>query len=193
MQASRFWIAILCACGFASYAYGVEASIRSWSTTSHLGFAVVDQSTTGFDRSMGSLVFLDIEKVIAPKLALGFRTIAQGAKLGERAFYRLGTGPLLSYRVTDHWVIQAAATRFDETGVGEEDARQYRSKGSSTQLGWERIFHFGPRVEFAWGGFVIAHQGDLDVEPAAVGQTGLSSSHNSGLGHGVEAALRVDL
>lgn len=176
--------------GFAPVGRASEAAPGTWSTTSHFGFAVVDKSSTGFDKSSGSLVFLDMERTTWPQIAVGFRTIAQGASLGQRSFYRLGAGPLITGHIGQDWVVQLAAARFNETGVSKDDGTEYRSQGSSLQLGWERIFHFGPKVELAWGGFIVQHQGSITAEPAALG---ITSSHNAGLGHGVEAALRVDL
>lgn len=165
---------------------------RLWSTASHLGFAVVDSSTTGFDKGTGSLMFFDLTRKVAPTVDVGLRSIAQGAKLDGDAFYRLGAGPLVSWRATPRWNIQLTATRFDETGMDADDQATYRSRGNAGLLGWQRVARYGQRIEISWGGFILHHQGDMRPEPAAAGRSANVRS-NSGLGHGVEVALRLAL
>jgi hypothetical protein len=183
--------------GAALAALSSTAVASDWSTASHLGFAVVDRSTTGYEKSTGSLVFLDVERETITNddygdVAFGVRTKMQGAKQSGRAFYRLGAGPLVSWAVSDDWTLQLSAARFEEASTDDAGDPQYKSKGVSTTFGWERVFHMGPRAEIAWGGFIDLHQGDLQHAEGAAA-TGITANRNAGIGHGVEAALRVEL
>lgn len=172
----------------------ISSAARPWSTASHLGFAVVDSSTTGFDKSTGSLMFFDLARRVAPSIDVGIRTIAQGAKLDGNAFYRLGAGPLISWRASERWNIQLSGAHFDETGMDANDEATYRSRGNAALLGWQRVVRYGERIEISWGGFIMHHQGDVRPEATAATNTKASqASSNSGLGHGVEVALRLAL
>jgi len=163
-------------------------------TSSHLGFAVVDQSSTGFREVGGSLVFLDISQSLHPQWDLGLRSIGEGGRTSQKEFYRLGAGPLLSWHVTTDWVVQLALALFNEAGLGSDGHKAYQSRGQEVMLGWERAWTLAPRVSVAWGGFVIYHRGVLAHEAAVLNPTvGASGILNSGLSHGFEAALRLNL
>ena len=163
-------------------------------TSSHLGFAVADQSSTGFREVGGSLVFLDINQSLNPRWDLGLRSIGEGGRTSQREFYRLGAGPLLSWHVATDWVVQLALALFNEAGLGSDGHKAYQSRGQEVMLGWERAWTLAPRVSVAWGGFVIYHRGVLAHEAAVLNPTvGASGILNSGLSHGFEAALRLNL
>lgn len=165
------------------------AHAQEWSTATHLGLGIVDRSTTGFEKVAGSLVFLDVARRVAPQVEVGLRTSAMGGQHGEGAYYRLGTGPLVSWKVNESLTLQASVARFDESAQDEDGNPLYRSRGASGLIGWEHTRAFGPRVEAAWGGFLTQHRGAL--QPAAAGVT--TAGENAGYGHGLEACLRVRL
>ncbi len=165
-----------------------------WSTTTHVGMGVEDQSSTGFKQVAGSMMFLDLTHPLGDDWDLGVRTSGQGGRGGERQFYRLGAGPFVSWNFNESWSLQASISTFDETGVGADGDKVYRSKGVSGLFGWEKRHEIGPRVEVAWGGFVSRYQGNLTATPGSAPNSSLAGAvSNRGLSHGLEAALRVQL
>jgi len=171
-------------------------ALHGLTTASHFGYAVVDKSTTGFADVGGSLAFLDVTKDGGHGFGFGLRTTGQGGRLHSRQFYRLGAGPLLTWRFAANWRAELAMSFFQESGLAADGQAAYRSRGTAEQLGWERVFTLGSRVELAWGGFIERHEGALDPmapKTAAVAAPYAGTSTNVGLSHGLEMALRVRL
>jgi hypothetical protein len=167
-----------------------------WTSTTHLGFGLVDRSSTGFDDVAGSVVFLDLAHALGPDLDVGLRTLAQGAKRPDSEFYRLGAGPFASLRLTEAWSVQVAVQVFKETGLGDDGEAAYHSRGRALMLGWERLFQITRRVELGWGGFAAWHQGDMSTVAGVAPQTSRryeGVAHNVGMSRGVELALRLAL
>lgn len=164
----------------------------NWETAAHLGFAIADQSSTGFRHVGGSLVCLDTARAVYRNLSVGLRTVAAGGH-GEagRQFYRLGAGPLLVWHLPDGWVVSGNISRFDESGLTGDAQRQYSSAGTEVGLGWERSWRITPRVETAWGGFVMAHQGGITAMNTSGNWLAATVDTNQGLSHGLEVALRI--
>ena len=171
----------------------------SWNTASHVGFAINDSSSTGFKMTGGTLVMLDASRPLSRNIEIGLRTVASGAQSESQQFYRLGAGPLLTYRMSDDWQFQAALTSFNETGLTNTAERSYRSRGLQSMIGWERVWHLDRRIEAAFGGFAAFHFGELDpTAQLTMGQNHASvaqsvSTANRGVSHGAEAALRLHL
>lgn len=172
----------------------------AWSATTHLGFAVVDRSTTGMEKVTGSLVLLDVSRRITSKLDLGFRSAAQGGKRPGREYYRLAAGPVVSWKFNDRWLAQLALGLFEETGLDGAGDPSYESRGHSVTFNWERTFPLGKRAELAWGGFMMRHQGDIAKPELASGggspsaaSASFEAQTNVGLSHGALAAFRVRL
>ncbi len=175
-------------------AIAVKEAPADLHTSSHLGFAVADQSSTGFRAVGGSLVFLDISQSLSRRLELGLRSIGEGGKTSQREFYRLGAGPLLSWHLSSDWMIQGALALFNETGLASDGQKAYQSRGQELMLGWEKSWQMAPRVSVAWGGFVTYHRGGV-VPTEAFSSPVVAASRvlNAGLSHGMEAALRLSL
>jgi hypothetical protein len=168
---------------------------EAWTTATHVGFGVEDGSTTGYEKVAGSLFFLDLGRGVTDDLEVGLRTIGQGGKRGDRQFTRLGAGPLLTWNINDSWRLQTSVAVFDETGLGEDGEEEYRSRGHSQMLGWERRFALGQKVELGYGGFLTRYQGNLkqSATSAAAESPALAASLNRGYGHGLAASLKIQL
>jgi hypothetical protein len=191
-------IALLISTVVAAPALAAEVSAskthRSWTTSTHLGFAVVQQSTTGFDDVAGSLVFLDLTHPLPfgnGRIELGLRTLAEGGQTQEGEFYRMGAGPMAGYRVSDRWTLHVSGQGFRETGLNADGDKVYSSTGRTLMIGWERHHQIHARVDLAWGGFISQYSGGVEAMAAAVGTQ--TPNKNQGLTHGVEIALRMRL
>jgi hypothetical protein len=175
----------------------IAAALASvgWTTGTHVGYQVNDQSTTGFRETGGSLGFLDVAQTVTDGVDLGVRTLGQGGRLPDRQFYRLAAGPLVVWQMGEGWSLQASAGMFQESGLRPDGSKLYGSRGTDMMLGWEKSYQLSPRAEVAWGGFVTRYQGGLSaaaVAPGAAPTSGLGS-RNTGMAHGLEAALKVEL
>lgn len=172
-----------------------HAEEAHWVSSTHLGFATVRRSTTGFESVSGSLVFLDTVRPFGDRIEIGLRTIAQGGEGSKSSYYRLGAGPLVSLKLEPHWRVHLAIATFDEAVLDTAGSKLYRSRGRTAVIGWERSLRVAPRLEFSWGGFATLHEGDIKpteglsaaVNPFKKGQ------QNAGMSQGVEAALRFSL
>jgi len=172
-----------------------RAKTQSWTSSAHLGFAVVEQSTTGFDKVSGSLFYLDLSHPLPlgdGRIELGLRTLAQGGQTQEGEFYRLGAGPMAGYRITDNWTIQASVQSFRESGLNADGEKVYKSTGRTMMVGWERRYQLLHRLDLAWGGFVSQHDGGMDdLSAASVPGPGKGAARNQSLSHGIQMALRM--
>jgi len=164
-------------------------SANAWESTTHFGFAVVDQSSTGFDKATGTAITMDLAKELSSSLSLGLRTSAVGGAVDQGRYYRMAAGPVLSYRINPKWSVDVSLGFFRESA---EDSGQdlYSSKGQSVQFGWHRRSSFGKRVDLLWGGFIGRYWGGVDKEPD-LGSVSHIDDKNIGNTHGVEIALRV--
>ncbi len=164
-------------------------------SSSHLGFAVEDQSSTSFSGTAGSMGFFDFGMALTDEIELGFRTLISGGRQPGASFYRLGTGPLLSYAPTKEWLLSAMTGWFRETCTDEKGNALYQSKGSISMIGWERVFPIYARADIALGGFIGFHTGNIQNLAAHISSP-LSKDEprkNNGRARGVEIALRVRL
>lgn len=164
-------------------------------STAHFGFAVIDQSSTGFDKVQGSMVFLDVTQRLLPSWDLGLRTMAQGGEQHGK-FYRMGAGPLLGYNLNAHWSIQLSYGFFRETALDANGDKAYHSRGQNLMLGWERHLELTRRLQLLWGGFFIHHRGSIEPTAAIAlpGKSRFANIHtNRGQTHGLEVALRMTL
>jgi len=173
-----------------------SAATQSWTSSAHLGFAVVEQSTTGFDKVSGSLFYLDLTHPLSlsnGRFELGLRTLAQGGQSQDGEFYRLGAGPVAGYRITDKWTAQASVQSFRESGLDADGEKVYKSSGRTMMLGWERRYELLPRLDLAWGGFISQHDGGMEsLSAASVSSApGKGVARNQSLSHGIQMALRM--
>ncbi|MEN9834923.1 MAG: hypothetical protein RL011_1116 [Pseudomonadota bacterium] len=172
---------------------------EAWITTSHLGFSVNDQSSTGFKMTGGTMAILDLTRPIGRNIELGLRTIASGAQAKTQEFYRLGAGPMAAWRWDSKWNIHGAITNFNETGLKPGADLSYRSTGLQYMIGWERIWQIGKRVEAVAGNFLNYHAGNVSdvasVRGLQADPRGLGSmpTKNFGISHGAEFAIRLSL
>lgn len=173
------------------------SSLGDWSTATHIGYAVNKDSSTGFNNVGGSLFFLDLLKPVSNDLEVGMRTIAQGGEESSNEYYRMGVGPLLSWSLTNNWRAQFSFSFFNETANDSTRERAYQSKGRTYQIGWERTKNITEKLEIAWGGFYMMHQGDINMPNRPTGTAASTRfaniSTNRGSSRGVEVALRFML
>lgn len=171
-------------------------SNSSWfHSSSHLGFALEDQSTTNFSGNAGSMGFFDFTAAVTENVEVGLRTLMSGARQPGASFYRLGAGPLLSYYPSKDWIISVMTGWFKESCTDKASSPLYQSRGSLTMLGWERLIPVYQRVDVALGGFVGFYSGDIRNLSADLSNpvTKHSPEKNVGRNRGVEIALRVRL
>ena len=174
--------------------------VKPWSTSTHIGYATNDQSTTGFRQAGGSVVLLDISRPVNSHLDIGLRSIAAGAEDLSHQFYRLGAGPLVSYNINQNWSLQGSIAFFNEAGIGLQGQKSYRSHGQQLLLGWERSWRISRRIELAGGSFATYHHGTISplsngrASGLGVGATAIIDTKiNRGISHGAELALRLRL
>ncbi|MCX6105740.1 MAG: hypothetical protein NTY08_07930 [Proteobacteria bacterium] len=174
--------------------------VKPWSTSTHIGYATNDQSSTGFRQAGGSVVLLDVSRPINSHIDIGLRSIASGAEDPSHQFYRLGAGPLVSYNINQNWAVQGAIAFFNEAGVGLQGQKSYQSRGQEVLLGWERIWRISRRIELAGGSFATYHHGTMSAlaesrtSGLAAGATAIIDAKiNRGISHGAELALRLRL
>ncbi len=163
-------------------------------SAAHFGFANEDRSSTGFKNTSGSMSFLDVAYKLNPELNLGMRTLMQGGQQHDFSYYRMGSGPMISWQPSTKWLVHASYTLFNETALDETGEKAYGSKGRSMMLGWEKAKKLARSVEIVYGSFFIQHEGEINLA-SAISQSSRSRfanvEHNSGLTHGVEIALRM--
>lgn len=155
-----------------------RAHANAWVTTTHVGYAVSTQSSTGFQGAGGTTAFLDLARPVNDDFEVGVRTVAAGARhKGGRAFYRMGAGPLVTWHFLEGWAAQLSAQSFSETAE-MDDVAEYHSRGRMLLLGWVREKELSKRLTLSYGGFAARHEG---------------SEGNSGTTRGIDLGLRLSL
>jgi hypothetical protein len=171
------------------------ANATDWSTTSHMAYATTRESSTGFEKVGGTMAYFDVARRLGPSVDFGLRTLAQGARSDALEFYRLGSGPFVGWSPATGWRLEAGVGFFRESGLAPDGQKIYTSQGRAWTLGWERSQTLFTKVDWAYGGFLMAHRGSLALaeqpSPAHLGR--LSQQRNDGLSQGVQLALRIRL
>lgn len=190
-----FFSALLLLFAFPSLANDAGAKTYGLQSSSHLGFALEDQSTTNFTGNSGSMGFFDFTAAVTEHFEVGIRTLMSGASQPGASFYRLGAGPLLNYSPNKEWIISAMWGWFKESCSAKNNASLYQSKGTISMVGWERVIPIHHRADVALGGFIGFHSGDIrnlsnDLSNPVVKQ---APEKNVGRNRGVEISLRVRL
>lgn len=192
-----FFLLLFAKASFASeQALQENRKIINIDTATHLGYAVEKASTTGFDNVGGSICLLDIIFPYSEDVAVGMRTAAVGGQKDSGRFYRLGSGPFVSYQVMKHWFIEAGLSYFSETGTTPDGLREYRSRGQSIMISWQRLFPITNRVAAGWGGFVSRYSGSVEAMnslPIPQQSHYAKVENNVGGSQGVAGTLRIDL
>ena len=173
-----------------------QALASTWSTSSHMGYAVNRQSSTGFAKIGGSMAYFDANHPLSGPFDLGLRTIAQGSRAQDLEFYRLGSGPVLGWAPTRGWRVEVSMAFFRESGLSPNGQKIYKSRGQMFTCGWERIRPLGQRVSWSYGGFFMAHRGDLDLgseQPTSMLSAQLATQKNHGISQGAQVAIRIQL
>ncbi len=174
---------------------GLEREQKSrLSTATHFGYSVENSSTTGFKNVGGSILFLDISQPFTEDFELGLRTIGSGGQENNGQFYRLGAGPMILYRVVSQWYIQFGLLYFSEHATTTDGLREYRSRGQSVMVGWQRSFAISEHLEAGWGGFVSRHRGSMEAVSSLPisGESRFSSvDKNVGGSQGLTGSLKI--
>ena len=177
----------------------LNAEAATWISNSHFGIAIEEKSDLGFDRSAGTVLFFDFERHIYSDFNLGIRSYGSGATTSSAQFYRLMSGPLLTWSVFDRrWNIQIFPSLFQESSQSNA-GESCVSRGFAMMVGWERNWKLGERVDLITGAFYIRHWGqirsynidtssEVTISPIFAGL-----SRNDGQSRGVEIALRTTL
>ncbi len=163
--------------------------VYSWESTTHFGYAVVDQSSTGLAKAAGTSVTMDLAKSFKSSFSLGLRTSALGGSVNQHRYYRLGAGPVLGYRINSKWAVAISMGFFRESAEHNSDDI-YSSKGQAVQFGWHRTSALSKRVDLLWGGFIGRYWGQVDKNPDLAAVANIDDQ-NIGSIHGIEIALRV--
>ena len=133
------------------------------STSTHVGYGLVARSTDGFSDVGGSLAFCDISVPLltgSQGLDGGLRSLAQGGRTTGAQFYRLGSGPFLSWEAFQNLYLQLTVNAYRETDMDAEGHIDRRLFGRTLMAGTQRFFYRSARVDAGWGGFVARHVAD---------------------------------
>lgn len=184
----------------ASICAGIEArdpiSDLRLSSAAHLGFAVESSASTGFKNVGGTMFFLDLAYPLSEDLDIGLRTIGSGGHQVQGEFYRLAAGPLISYEVFEEWYLQLSVDYFSENKKTTDGLRDFRSRGASFMIGWERLFKITKEASLGWTGFISRYSGNLEAMnalPPTSGSQYSGASSNVGGSQGVAVALKINL
>jgi len=178
-----------------SHAANAETAPRStkWSTATHLGYGVVDRSSTGFKDVAGSMMFLDVTRKVGDDVSIGLRTIGQGGEASGAEFYRLAAGPAANMRLGT-WNVHGSVGLFRESVNAADSTRIYKSMGRIVLFGLQRVRPIAGGAELAWGSFVSLHDGSVDMlTPDAAAISTHGSKSNFGISHGIECSLKLPL
>ena len=172
----------------------------AWSAASHAGFAMVDRSSTGFNQVAGTLLYFDAGSAIGPAdfgLTLGIRTLAQGGQGRQSDFYRMGSGPLVSWQADETWSFSAAFGLFKEAVIKHGGSEEYGSRGRTWMLGWERVLVARGPAHLMWGGFWTYHSGSVEATAAQRASLATAAAslpdRNVSVSHGLDLGFSVSL
>ncbi len=129
------------------------------STSTHVGYGLVARSTEGFKNVGGSLAFFDISVPLMDKVEGGLRSLAQGGKTASAQFYRLGSGPFVSWEAFEDLFLQVTLNAYRESQMNAEGVREKDVPGRTWMAGTQRLMYRSARVDAGWGGFVAKHVG----------------------------------
>ena len=110
------------------------AKADTWGAATHFGFAVVDQSTTGFEQAQGSMMFFDVYRQW-DSVSFGLRTVTQGGQGDPGEYYRFGTGPVVKWSAKS-WTLHGSVGSYNETAL-DDGVETYRSRGQTYMVGWQ--------------------------------------------------------
>lgn len=202
MKTQNILLAVFCfAAGRqASAADAEEAATTTWSATSHAGLGMVDRSSAGFAAVAGTMMYFDAARVVGTAesgLALGIRTLAEGGEGTDRTFYRMGSGPLLTWQASDDWNLAASLGWFKEAVTDRGGGAAYSSRGRAAMLSWDRALLRKGQATLTWGGFCTYHSGSVEASPpsANAASTMINSlpKTNVSLTHGLSLGFDVRL
>jgi len=125
------------------------------------------------------------------RLELGLRTLAE-ASGDPVALYRLTSGPLVVYALSEGWQIQGQIGYFSESKGSDTD--WVKRSGVGGNVGWERSVSLSPKVACLYGGF-FAFYGNQRLRDSAKSEAFLSRywSVIRNQARGVAVGLRVTL
>lgn len=147
------------------------------SSSTHLGYGLVAQSNAGFRNVGGSLAFFDISAPVAPGIDAGLRSLAQGGRTTTAQFYRLGSGPFVSWEAFESLYLQLTLNAYRESLMDGSGHRQRDEFGRTLMFGTQRLFYRSERFDAGWGGFIARH----------------ASSNDTSLVRGVDLSMRLRL
>ena len=142
------------------------------------------------------MAFLDIGYNLNESLGLGIRTLMQGGQKTELSYYRMGSGPMMHWKVAPEWIVHGSFTSFNETALNEGGDKAYMSKGRSLMLGWEKVRKITDSIDVVYGSFVTQHKGRIDLTSQISKEKNYNLRNitdNSGLSHGFEIAIQMFL
>lgn len=131
------------------------------SSASHLGYGMVSRTADGtFDGTGGTLAFFDVSVPLGASVDAGLRSLAQGGKAANASFYRLGSGPFVSWEAVESLFLQLTLNGYRES-ILTADGTTRRAVGKTLMAGWERFFFRSARLDAGWGGFAAWHSGAI--------------------------------
>jgi hypothetical protein len=154
-----------------------------------LGYAVENSPYKGFSNIGGSRLAFDLVYQFADDIGVGLHSQGGGGHDGSRSFYRLCSGPTVTYQLWEKFRLAATLTYFKESvSVSGDDV--LATSGMGTQISWQRVLYAYHRLTLTGGGFYAHFWGKSRRESQqaviAPGTTWASSK-------GLEIALQIDL
>jgi hypothetical protein len=147
------------------------------STSTHFGYGLVARSSDGFKNVGGTLAFFDVSTPLSDGLDAGLRSLAQGGRTLATQYYRLGSGPFLSWEALQDLFLQVTVNAFRESVLDAQGDRLAARFGRTLMVGTQRFLYRSARVDAGFGGFSSWH--------AAPGAFSLV--------HGVDLSVRLRL
>jgi hypothetical protein len=148
-----------------------------------LGYAAENSPAQGFKDSGGSRLSFDLLFPLAADWSIGLHTQAGGAQTGPRTFYRLASGPTISYGFWERMHLAASVLYFKET-ISAGPLEPLAASGIGYQLSWQRLIFEFHNLSMTVGGFYAYFQGKI----AAPGRPLLVATSR-----GLEIALQIGL
>lgn len=161
----------------------------------HGAYMMESSSSTGFKGSGGSAMFFDATALNGDSpWGIGLRTIASGARAVDdgRQFYRLGTGPLINWELSPHWLFHGSLGIYRESVFDGTGTPLDSFQGQYFMTGWNRRVPLRRRVELLWGGFIVMQSRSLGDTTLNMHKGG-TSEHRRSVSQGLEIALRIAL